>query len=94
MNASDFDASLSAEQPPAALGPLPCALWYERRGDWQRAHAIVQGQNGAAAAAVHAYLHRKEGDLGNADYWYARAGKVRPQESLEREWHELVAATL
>jgi hypothetical protein len=94
METARFHASLAEESPPADLAPLAQALWYDARGHWDRAHAIVQSQQGAGAAAVHAYLHRKEGDLANADYWYARAGARRPATALEAEWRELLAVHL
>ncbi|MCB1970850.1 MAG: hypothetical protein KDG54_10635 [Geminicoccaceae bacterium] len=62
------------------------ALDADRNGEWDRAHAIVQDMDGAGAAWVHAYLHRKEGDLANAGYWYRRAGKAPASGSLESEW--------
>ncbi|MHB8901824.1 MAG: hypothetical protein ACYC6Y_23970 [Thermoguttaceae bacterium] len=68
---------------------LKRALELDRDGDWDGAHRIVQGIESAAAARIHAYLHRKEGDLGNAQYWYRRAGTVMPDWDLEREWNEL-----
>jgi hypothetical protein len=94
MDRARFDASLADEVPPGGLHPLLQALWHDARGQWDRAHALVQSQQGAAAAAVHAYLHRKEGDLENADYWYARAGIQRPAAALESEWRELVEVHL
>ena len=66
------------------------ALEVEQAGDWDRAHRIVQEINTAGAAWIHAYLHRVEGDLGNAAYWYRRAGKPECTTSLEEEWKELV----
>ena len=66
------------------------SLWWDGKGDWQRAHSEVDRLGDAASAWVHAYLHRKEGDLGNADYWYRKAGKVRPEITLEAEWEALV----
>jgi hypothetical protein len=68
------------------------ALWHEGSGDWEQAHRIVQEMDDAHAAWIHAYLHRKEGDTANADYWYARAGRKRPSLSLEAEWAMLVEA--
>lgn len=86
----EFRNSLSRKTPPPGL-PAPAeALWYEAHGEWARAHEIVQGCKGRAAAAVHAYLHRKEGDLDNADYWYERAGRERSRGVLDREWEKLV----
>jgi hypothetical protein len=84
--------SLSAGAPPASLPPLLKALWYDAKGDWDRAHEIAQYEQGELAAWVHAYLHRKEGDLSNAAYWYARAGKTVCRTSLELEWREIVQA--
>ncbi len=94
MDAARFQASLAGDSPPEGLGALALALWYDAGGQWDRAHAIVQSQQGAQAAAVHAYLHRKQGDLANADYWYARAGATRPQMALELEWRRLLEAQL
>jgi hypothetical protein len=88
---ADFRDSLSKPAPPAGLGSLLRALWHEAKGDWNRAHAIVQDEQGHAAAWVHAYLHRKEGDLANAHYWYRRAGKPVCTTSLEREWESIAA---
>jgi hypothetical protein len=90
MDRARFRASLAEERPPEELAPLAQALWYDARGEWDRAHAIVQSQQGKRAAAVHAYLHRKEGDLGNADYWYARANAARPDAALEVECRRLL----
>jgi hypothetical protein len=91
---SHFVESLASDAPPEGLTPLAQALWHDGRGAWDRAHAMVQAEASPEAAAVHAYLHRKEGDLANADYWYARAARSRPAIALEREWRELVAAAL
>jgi uncharacterized protein HemY len=94
MTLEQFRATLGAERPPKGLSAVLRALWHEARGDWARAHRIVQRQRGAAAARVHAYLHRKEGDSDNADYWYARAGEERPHGSLASEWEALVVRFL
>ncbi|MDN3203248.1 hypothetical protein [Algoriphagus sediminis] len=67
------------------------ALWWDGHGEWQKAHDLVDGPSSQSAARVHAYLHRKEGDIWNADYWYRRAGEVRPDHSLDEEWEGLVA---
>lgn len=74
------------------LAPLLAALWWDARGDWTRAHEITQSVATPEGAWVHAYLHRKEGDLANADYWYARAGRRRPAGALEEEWAEIARA--
>jgi len=73
---------------------LLTALWYDAKGDWNKSHKITQDINGTNAAWVHAYLHRKEGDSGNASYWYSRAGKSFSNKSLEEEWEEIVEALL
>lgn len=80
--------------PPEDLHPALCALLAEHRGDWDEAHQIVQEEDDADSAWVHAYLHRKEGDAGNALYWYVRAGRAKPKASSETEWREIVTALL
>ena len=94
MDPQTFERSLTEDSPPAGLSPLLEALWYDAEDDWDRAHRIVQAISSADAAWVHAYLHRKEGDIWNADYWYARAGRQRPNLSLEDEWRSMVAELL
>jgi len=90
MDSRDFRQSLAAGRPPRGLpGPLR-ALWHAARGNWNRAHDIVAAQDGRAAARVHAYLHRRQGDIVNADYWYYRAGAKRPRGALDKEWRTLV----
>ncbi len=72
------------------------ALWHDHRGDWKRAHAMVQADDGPEAAWVHAYLHRKEDDASNAAYWYRRAGRpiAAASLSLDAEWAEIARALL
>ncbi len=82
-----MDRDTATELPPALA-----ALWWDSRGDWDRAHEAAQSVDTAEGAWVHAYLHRKEGDLSNADYWYRRAGRRRPAGALEAEWAEIAAA--
>lgn len=72
------------------LAPLQLALWHDGCGDWNAAHDIVDDKSSVDACWIHAYLHRKEGDLANANYWYSRAGKIMPSSSLEDEWKNLV----
>jgi hypothetical protein len=88
-----YSAHADAAPPPALAGPL-VALWWDARGDWTRAHAAAQAGEDADSAWVHAYLHRREGDLANADYWYRRARRSRPATSLEAEWAAMVVALL
>lgn len=87
------NSALTSSEPPVLPMPL-LALWWEARGEWMRAHEAVQAEPGAASAWVHAYLHRREGDLANADYWYARAGRRRSVAPLDTEWKEICAALL
>jgi hypothetical protein len=94
MELEEFRASLEADRPPRGLAAPLSALWHDGHGDWKRAHEIVQAERSKAAERVHAYLHRKEGDLSNADYWYNRAGAERPRGRLETEWEELVSGFL
>jgi len=89
-----FRQSLSAALPPEGIDSCLRALWHEAKGDWKRAHEIAQDEEGATAAWVHAYLHRKEGDLSNAGYWYRRAGRPPAKNSLDEEWAEIAAALL
>jgi hypothetical protein len=90
MTFDDFNASLSAEKPAAGLPPLLEALWYDAKGNWEKAHDIAQEANTPAHCLLHAYLHRKEGDNWNANYWYNRAGRKMPAATLEAEWESLV----
>ena len=90
MNLAEFEATLEAENPPEGLSTPLNALWHAGKGEWDRAHAIVQDDEGADAAWVHACLHREEGDLSNAGYWYRRAAKPEATTSLEDEWKAMV----
>lgn len=81
---------------PAGLSPALQALWHDGKGDWQRAHAVAQDDHSREGSWVHAYLHRKEGDSGNAGYWYSRAGRSAPASgvSLETEWADIARVLL
>lgn len=94
MTREAFESSLSDALPPPGLPPLLKALWFDAKGDWGRAHDIAQDIHTENGSWIHAYLHRKEGDLGNAAYWYRRANRPLPQESLEEEWKQIVEALL
>ena len=90
---SEFQESVARDAAPPAGVSLPLqALWHDARGDWTRAHHCAQEDRGRDGSWVHAYLHRKEGDTGNAGYWYARAGRKMPagNVTLETEWAEIV----
>jgi hypothetical protein len=91
---ADFKASLSGAAPTPGLDAPLAALWWAAKGKWDQAHKIVQDEDGKDSAWVHAYLHRVEGDPGNAGYWYRRAGKPVPTGSLETEWERMVSALL
>jgi hypothetical protein len=94
VSPAEFKASLSGAAPAPGLDAPLAALWWAAKGNWDEAHRIAQDQETTDAAWVHAYLHRVEGDLGNAGYWYRRAGKPVAAGSLETEWVEIVSALL
>jgi hypothetical protein len=94
MTLDDFRKSLSATEPPAGLTHALAGLWWDGKGDWRRAHESAQQDEGRDGSWVHAYLHRKEGDQGNAAYWYSRAGKPVCREPLEAEWLSIVRSLL
>jgi hypothetical protein len=91
---AEFKASLSGASPAPQLDAPLAALWWAAKGAWDKAHQIVQDEPSADAAWVHAYLHRVEGDLSNAGYWYRKAAKPVAKNSLEAEWEEIVSALL
>ena len=91
---TEFKDSLSSDVPPASLPVYLKALWYDGKGDWHTAHAQVDELEDPTGCWVHAYLHRKEGDIGNADYWYRKANKKRLDIGLEEEWQQIVTALL
>ena len=94
MTVEELRASLVYEAPPEGLDPLPAALWWDAKGDWARAHALVDELETPDGMAVHAYLHRKEGEAWNADYWYKRAGRQFHRTTLDAEWTALAEALL
>ena len=94
MKVPDFRASLSGAAPGPQLDAPLAALWWAAKGDWNQAHKIVQDEDTADAAWVHAYLHRVEGDLSNAAYWYRKAEKPEASGSLEAEWAGIASALL
>jgi hypothetical protein len=93
MTLADFKATLTADRPPDVT-PLLQALWHDAKGAWDRAHAIAQDVDDRSGAWVHAYLHRKEGDAGNASYWYDRARRRVATDSLGDEWDRIASALL
>ena len=94
MKPADFKASLSGASPAPGLAAPLAGLWWAAKGNWDQAHRIVQDDGSRDAAWVHAYLHRLEGDLGNAGYWYRQAGRLAATDSLESEWQRIVSALI
>src|ERR1043165_9092843 len=92
MKPAELRAATTKPAPPAGLAPSVQALWWAAKGDWDKAHKIVMAEEAADAAWVHAYLHRVEGDLPNAGYWYRTAGKPVAKGALEAEWDAIVTA--
>ena len=93
MTLDEFRATLSSDRSPA-VAPALVALWHDARGDWDKAHELANDVDDRTGAWVHAYLHRKEGDLGNAAYWYDRAGQPVPSDGLDAEWDRIATALL
>lgn len=94
MTFFEFTQSLISREPPEGLEPVVKALWYERKGDWHKAHQIVQELPERNGSWVHAYLHRVEGELWNARYWYSRAGVDEAVTSTDEEWEAIVRTLL
>lgn len=90
LTLQQFEESLTDNQPPTNLSLYLQSLWYDAKGDWDKAHSLVDHLSDKTAYVVHAYLHRVEGDTRNANYWYSKAGKIMPDISLKEEWKELV----
>ena len=86
--------SLTAQEPPNGLPATLAALWWDAKGEWVQAHALVDELETPEGMAVHAYLHRKEGAAANAEYWYARAGRKFHRPKLQEEWNALVEGLL
>lgn len=94
MDLAAFRATTRETEPAYGLSLALQALWWDAKGDWDRAHRVAMEDKSAEGSAVHAYLHRKEGDLSNAGYWYNRAGKPPADGALEAEWEALAQALL
>jgi hypothetical protein len=90
MRYEEFIESLSGTQLPENLSPVLSALWYDGKENWNMSHEIAQEIQDTNGSWIHAYLHRKEGDISNARYWYSMAGKSLPNVSLKEEWEALV----
>lgn len=94
MTPAAFRLTLSHAVPPRALDAPVAALWWAKKGDWHKAHRLVMDEAGREAAWVHAYLHRVEGDIGNAHYWYGQARHRPADGDLDAEWDAIVTALL
>ena len=94
MTLDEFRASVAKPTPPAGMNHALQTLWWDAKGDWNRAHECAQQDHERTGSSVHAYLHRKEGDMRNAAGWYSRAGRTPPETSLAAEWEELARELL
>jgi hypothetical protein len=94
MTLEHIRQALAAGAAPEVLSPALRSMWEDARGNWNEAHSIAQAIDDPTGSWIHAYLHRKEGDLGNASYWYRRAGRRVPHDALEAEWERIVSALL
>ena len=94
MTLDDFRQSFTESAPPSGLTHALAGLWWDAKNDWKRAHESAHRDEGMEGSWVHAYLHRKEGDQGNASYWYSRAGKPVCREPLDAEWISIVTQLL
>jgi hypothetical protein len=94
MTLAEFKRSLTKTKPPAGLAPALVGLWWAGKDDWEKAHKVVMDESGKDCAWVHAYLHRVEGDLGNARYWYKQAGKSAGSGPLPAEWAAIAGELL
>jgi len=94
MTLAEFKRTLNGTTVPRGCGPALAALWWARKGDWDKAHKLVMDEDSRDAAWVHAYLHRLEGDAGNAAYWYRQARKPVADGGLDPEWDAITGALL
>jgi len=90
MTLEAFRSSLQDPEPPILSSKVLTGLWYDANGNWEKAHDLIDGCSESNAAWAHAYLHRKEGDVWNSDYWYNKAGRSRPDNTLDQEWDCIV----
>jgi hypothetical protein len=94
MSPDEFQGSLALDEPPQGFSAPLAALWWDAKGDWARAHDLVDELESTEGMSVHAYLHRREGSLSNADYWYRRGGRMFYRPALKEEWQALVEGLL
>ncbi|HEY2647910.1 MAG TPA: hypothetical protein VGI38_01915 [Puia sp.] len=91
ISLEEFKTCLSGTEPPEDFNPQAEALWYAGKGNWEKAHQIVQDLEDPVSYRIHAFLHRQEGDHSNARYWYNKAGIKMPEKSTDIEWQEIVS---
>ena len=94
MTLAQFQSTLTKTKPPSGLSAALTGLWWQAKDDWDRAHDLVMDEPGKDSAWVHAYLHRVEGDLVNARYWYKQAGRPAASGALEAEWAAIAGELL
>ena len=94
LNLAAFKNSIAHDAPPAGVSLALQALWWDAKGDWNKAHECAQAQEDAEGNWVHAYLHRKEGDPENAGYWYRRVQKPPATVPLTEEWDVIAGALI
>ncbi len=94
MNYDEFILTIENDEMPSNLPLFLQALWYDAKGNWNKAHELIDSLDDKNSCWVHAYLHRKEGDISNADYWYRRANKQRPSATLQNEWQDITMQLL
>jgi len=95
VTVEEFKQLIETQQKcPESLPRVLQALWYDKKGNWKTAHEIVQNASDADSAWVHAYLHRKEGDLSNANYWYRRSSQPEFKGGLDQEWEQIASVLL
>jgi hypothetical protein len=94
MNLDSFKASTGQDAPPASLPKPVLALWWAKKGEWEKAHEAAQSDKTRNGSWVHGYLHRVEGDLDNAAYWYGQGGQSPSTLPLDEEWEKIATALL
>lgn len=94
MTLEEFQQAVDSRTKPPGLSHPLMALWYAAQDNWDQAHDFAQRNNDAESAWVHAYLHRREGDLVNANYWYTRASRTAPEQPIEEEWQTIAQSLL
>ena len=94
MTYDEFILTIENNEPPSDTPLYMQSLWWDAKGDWHKAHSLIDSLDDKNSCWVHAYLHRKEGDIANADYWYRRAGKQSPGARIQDEWNTITMELL